>query len=522
MDALTVLNIVAVSVLAVYALHQGTLLLIYLVLKWRARSAPAARLSHADVRSGVRILPRVTIQLPLYNERYVAERIIASASALDYPRELLQIQVLDDSTDDTSRIAAHAVQTFADRGLDIVLIHRDSREGYKAGALANGLHTASGELIAIFDADFIPPRDFLQRVIRQAAVFDDPRVGFVQTRWGHINRDASILTAAQAVLLDMSFVIDQSVRSHLGLKMNFNGSGGIWRRVAIDSAGGWQSDTLTEDLDLSYRAQIKGWRGRYLADVVCPGELPDTVLAFKLQQARWTRGSVQCVRKLFPIIARSDMPLWHKLTAYVHISGYFSNLAVLLLALITPLMLLDASSLGHLPGWFGALSTIGMLPVLAMLVAQWSQGRALPFLRVIPAAIILGVGMSLSDSLAVIAGLLGATSGEFIRTPKLVSPADVHPVSVKSDTDIRKTPALPVYLLQTDWTVRAEMLLGIYALAICLLVAIRGAGLSALPALLYAGSFLGVALGQIMPALRLQRGDRARRARIKSRLPSLK
>ncbi len=505
---LTVLNVIAVLVLAVYALHQGILLFIYLLLRRRPPARPSGT---------VRPLPPVTVQLPLYNERYVAERIIASASALDYPRDLLQIQVLDDSTDDTSRIAAHAVQNIAERGIDITFIHRDHRDGYKAGALANGLRTASGEPVAIFDADFIPPRDFLQRVVNQAAAFDDPRVGFVQTRWGHLNRDSSILTGAQAALLDMSFVIDQSVRSRLGLKMNFNGSGGVWRREAIESAGGWQADTLTEDLDLSYRAQINGWRGRYLSDVVCPGELPDNVLAFKVQQARWTRGSVQCVRKLFPRIARSDMPWWHKLAACVHISGYFSNLAVLLLALVTPLMLLDPGSLSHRPAWYGAVSTIATLPVLSMLAAQWAQGRTLQFLRVMPAAVILGVGMSLSDSLAVIAGLLRATSGKFIRTPKSADLPGAQPVAGKPEPHTK-----PVYRLQPDWTARAEMLLGIYALAVCLQAAVQGAWLSVLPALFYAVSFLGVALGQIMPALRLQLRERAQRTRMKSGLPSLK
>lgn len=532
-DVIIALDIAAVVVLSIYASHQGILLLLYLRYRLRdrmRRGSGSQGAGHPADGAGERpceALPRVTVHLPLYNERYVAERVIAAVCALDYPRELLQVQVLDDSTDDTSRIAARAARAARAHGTDVELIRRDNRAGYKAGAMANGLRTASGELIAIFDADFIPPRDFLRKLICERRVFDDPRVGFVQTRWGYFNREFSILTRAQAIMLDMHFVVDQYTRSRSGLGMNFNGSGGVWRRAAIDAAGDWQSDTLTEDLDLSYRAQLRGWRGRYVEDVVCPGELPQTVLAFKRQQARWARGSIQCARKLAGPVLRSSMPLSHKLLALLHMSGYLANVFVLLLAVITPLLILTASGLPSLPPWLSLVSVASLCPILAMFVAQFAQGRTIDFLCDLPAAVVLGVGVSLSNSIAVVAGLFGKSSGEFERTPKSVTTHDPRRAATDlrsgaGRVEVRRASARQPYLLHPDWTLLAELVLGVYTLGVCALLAWRGAWLSVVPVMLYASAFLGVVLGQIVPAAWLQYRPRARQRKEHSRLPSMK
>jgi cellulose synthase/poly-beta-1,6-N-acetylglucosamine synthase-like glycosyltransferase len=562
-NGIIALNVIAVVALSAYAFHQGILLLFFLRYKvgerWmqhrqvrggagvsRKSSSGAEDNAPPCVKPGAPVpLPSVTIQLPLYNERYVAERVIGAACALDYPRELLQVQVLDDSTDDTSRIVQRAVRTGRAHGVNVEVIHRENRAGYKAGALAHGLHSAHGELIAIFDADFVPPRNFLKRILCEKRAFDDPRVGFVQARWGHLNRETNAVTRAQAVMLDMHFVIDQFVRSRMGLLMNFNGSCGVWRRAAIDDAGGWQSDTLTEDLDLSYRAELKGWRGRYLDDLVCPGELPVSVLAFKRQQARWARGSAQCVRKLAPLIIHSDRPLLHKLAALMHISGYFANLFVLLLAIITPLLMLDTSALRLLPEWLSMMSVIGLSPILAMFVAQGVQRRGLQFLANLPITIVLGIGVSLSNSIAVLVGLFGKSSGEFVRTPKSAAQgrSPVAPTLFNSSnlSNTSGTPAMPApsrpvrraagtpgqatrhtYLLQPDWTLRAEMALGLYALSICTLLVLHGAWLSIVPTLLYMCSFLSVVLGQLMPVPSLPAHGSGHERKVESRLPSMK
>jgi len=527
MDVLIALNVVAMLIIAVYALNQGFLLTMFLWFKLHdalsARRRGVAPKAYALTGLRDESLPVVTVQLPLYNERYVTERIIAAVSALDYPRRLLHIQVLDDSTDETTHIAQHAVNNIHARGIDIEYIHRDHRTGYKAGALAHGMRTARGEFIAIFDADFIPSRDFLRRVIAESGVLSDPHIGFVQTRWGHLNRDASTLTRAQALLLDMCFVIDQTVRSRMGLLMQFNGSGGIWRRAAIDAAGGWQSDTLTEDLDLSYRAQLAGWRGRYLYDVVCPGELPDSLLAFKQQQSRWARGGAQCIRKLAAPIIHSRLPVLQKLGAFVHITGYFSSLPVVMLAIVTPLIAVGSGSPHALPVW---LSALGALPILELLAAQWAQQRLGEFLRFAPLAVILGIGLALSESIAVFTGLLGREAGEFTRTPK----SAVQPgVRLRMDKGKRLPARTPIralmnhsYLLRPHWTVRAELLVGVYSMIICALVAVQGAWLQMMPALFYACCFLGVVVGQIIPGIRAQLSERAQNGRVASRLPLMK
>src|SRR3954463_7778437 len=277
-------------------------------------------------------LPVVTIQLPLYNEMYVAERLIDAVCAIDYPHDLLEIQVLDDSTDETRSIAELAVRRHASRGFDIRYLHRVDRTGYKAGALEAGLAESTGEFIAIFDADFIPPKDFLKRTLPYFGT--DSRIGMVQARWGHINQDYSLLTKIQSILLDAHFVLEHGARNRSGCFFNFNGTAGVWRREAIGSAGGWQHDTLTEDLDLSYRAQLAGWRFVFLPDVVSPAEVPVEMNSFKSQQHRWAKGSIQTCMKLLPRILRSNQPLKVKVEAFFHLSANFNYLLMSLLSIL--------------------------------------------------------------------------------------------------------------------------------------------------------------------------------------------
>ena len=265
--------------------------------------------------------PRVTVQLPIYNERYVTERLVEAVAQFDYPRELLQIQVLDDSTDETQVIARDCVERYRALGVPVEYIHRDNREGFKAGALQNGLETATGEFVAIFDADFIPPADFLRRTV---PYFVDPKLAMVQTRWSYINRNYSALTEVEAILLDGHFAIEHSSRYRSGLFFNFNGTAGIWRRVAIEDAGGWQHDTLTEDTDLSYRAQMRGWQFLYLPEIECPSELPVEMNAFKSQQARWAKGLMQTAKKILPKVMRADVPTAVKAEAFFHLTANIS------------------------------------------------------------------------------------------------------------------------------------------------------------------------------------------------------
>src|SRR4051812_35654469 len=263
-------------------------------------------------------LPRVTVQLPMFNEAEVAERVIKAACLIDYPLDRLQIQVLDDSTDHSAEIARQSVQDWANKGYPIQYIHRANRVGYKAGALAEGMEQATGDLIAIFDADFIPPRDIMQNVVDY---FTDDKVGMVQVRWDHLNRDASLLTRSQAIFLDGHFVIEHTARNRSGRFMHFNGTAGVWRRTTINDAGGWQHDPLTEDLDLSYRAQLKGWQFVYLPQYAAPAELPPEMIAFKQQAHRWTKGSMQTAIKLLPKILRSKhLPLTVKSEAFFHLT----------------------------------------------------------------------------------------------------------------------------------------------------------------------------------------------------------
>jgi len=355
--------------------------------------------------------PLVTVQLPIYNERQVAARVIDAACRLDWPRDRLEVQVLDDSTDDTRDIVDASVRTWQARGVDVRVLRRADRAGYKAGALAAGTAQAQGEALAVFDADFLPPADFL----RQTLPYLLPGIGVVQARWGHLNATESWLTRAQALALNGYFLIEQATHARLGLFLTFNGTAGVWRRAAIEAAGGWQGDTLTEDVDLSYRAQLAGWRIVFLPDVVAPAELPATQPAFRRQQFRWAKGTVQVLRKLGPALLGAERPVAARLLALFTLAGYFVFPITLGLLLGAPLLLAYPPHFPHALQWL-SLVPLGSLALFA--TAESAIGRGWPRrLLVYPYLVALTIGMSFAGTLAVIEALIGRRSA-FERTPK--------------------------------------------------------------------------------------------------------
>ena len=400
--------------LSLYGVHRSYLVYLYIKGRKQAATHTAAFGSLASPDQ----VPTVTVQLPIYNEMYVVERLIDAVARLRYPRARFQVQVLDDSTDETQRIAKRAVSRWRARGVEVCYFHRAVRTGFKAGALREGLRTARGELIAIFDADFIPPVDFLERVV---AAFNDPSVGMVQARWGHVNRDCSLLTRVQALLLDAHFVLEHGARHRAGCFFNFNGTAGVWRRRAIVSAGGWQHDTLTEDLDLSYRAQLAGWRFVFLPDLVVPAEVPVEMNAFKLQQHRWAKGSIQTCLKVLPAVLRADLPLRVKAEAFFHLTANFNYLLMLALALlmVPALYVRGATSRPQFMLADFLLFSVATLSVVNFYaLSQWElRGNWLTRLRDVPALIAVSIGLSVNNARAVVEAMVGG-SGEFVRTPK--------------------------------------------------------------------------------------------------------
>ena len=449
------------AVLAIYGVHR--LSLVFLFLRNRRIDQKPVKLYEDDE------LPVVTIQLPMFNEQNVAARLIESCAEIQYPLDKLQIQVLDDSTDETVEIARGKVEEIAARGVDIEYIHRVDRTGYKAGALENGLKTAKGELVMVFDADFKPPAQILERMVH---FFNDERMGMVQARWGHINQDYSLLTRIESLMLDGHFVIEQEARSRTGRFFNFNGTAGIWRREAIADSGGWEHDTLTEDMDLSYRAQLRGWKFIYLRDVIAPAEIPVEMNAFKTQQHRWAKGSVQVARKLLVTVMKSDMPLPVKIEAFFHLTNNFAYL------LMVPLTLLLLPSLMVRP--HGSLREVLLidLPLFACtsvslgifyITAYCSSGRGglVSGLLKVPLLMSLGIGLTLNQAKAVLEGLIGHET-EFVRTPK-------HGVVEKKDSWLKLR-----YRGAKNVVPLFELIFAIYFL-VAIVVAIGGHHWAALP-----------------------------------------
>jgi hypothetical protein len=408
--ALIALYFIVLLLLCGYGLHRARLA--WLCLRCQPRDA----VREVDVAA----LPSVTIQLPLYNEATVVQRLLDAVSRMDYPADRLEIQVLDDSDDETRVLAQIAVERLQRQGLDIQYLRRPTREGYKAGALEFGLKSAKGELIAIFDADFVPNSDFLKSIVGH---FQQPGVGMVQARWGHLNRDASLLTVLQALMLDGHHLVENRARYAVGCYFNFAGTAGVWRRSAIVGAGGWQHDTLTEDLDLSYRAQLAGWRFVYRADVVTPSELPEDISAFRAQQYRWAKGTVQTARKLLrDVVNERLLTPGQRLEAVFHLTPHFAYPLMLTLSVLLPwaLALLPAVDdwrtmlLIDAPLFCGATGSLAAFYA----IANRAQGRpASEALKRLPALMALGVGLSPHLSRAVFEGLL-SDAGEFVRTPK--------------------------------------------------------------------------------------------------------
>ena len=414
----------ALAILIVYAVLLSFILLFSLVqlqLTWAYRRRDRNERPTPEFGSGQQ-LPRITVQLPIYNERNVVERLIDDVAAMDWPRDRFEVQVLDDSNDSTVDRATARIAYWQKQGVDITHVRRPERVGYKAGALAYGLERAKGELIAVFDADFLPPKDLLRSV---APWFNDPRMGMVQTRWGHLNRDANLLTRLQAFGLDAHFSVEQTGREGLKHFINFNGTAGVWRKSCITDAGGWQADTLTEDLDLSYRAQLKGWHFHYLENVVSPAELPAAMNALKTQQYRWNKGAAECAVKNLPsVLRRGDLSFGTKVHALFHLMNSTVFVAILGTALLSvPLLLVKQ---GH-PEFHVLFNTaiIFTFALLVLVVFYWTSYRqhrpgwrgALSFLWTFPAFLSVSMGLSLHNAIAVLEGYAGRKT-PFMRTPK--------------------------------------------------------------------------------------------------------
>ena len=410
-DALVLIPYFSVMiVLALYGVHRYTMC--YLYFKHRKNYNPNPPQHFAE-------LPRVTVQLPIFNEQFVIDRLIEAVCAMEYPREKLDIQVLDDSTDETQEVAAGIVARYAALGHPISYIHRTNRHGFKAGALDAGLKVAKGEFVAIFDADFVPPQDWLMKVIHH---FAEPEIGMVQTRWTHLNRNYSMLTQIEAILLDGHFVLEHGARARSNDYFNFNGTAGMWRIQAIHDGGGWQHDTLTEDTDLSYRSQLAGWKFKYLPEVECPSELPIEMTAFKTQQARWAKGLIQTSIKVLPKVFRSDVPRRIKVEAVYHLTANLSYpLMVIMSAALIPAMICR-----FYQGWFQMLLIdVPLFTASTFSIAVFyvmSQRELFPktwkktFLY-LPFLMALGIGLTVTNTKAVMEALLGIKSA-FVRTPK--------------------------------------------------------------------------------------------------------
>jgi len=441
-EVIIVLYIITLLILFTFGAHGFVMVYHY----WKQRG------THS-LKPSTRPEPIVTIQLPLYNELYVINRLIDAVCALDYPRERLEVQVLDDSTDETVEAVAQTVAAYRARGYDIHHIRRGGRQGFKAGALQHGLALARGEYVAIFDADFVPQPSFLRETL---PFFEDSNIGLVQTRWEHLNGEYSLLTRAQAIALDGHFVIEQEVRNKAGYFINFNGTGGIWRKSAIEDAGGWNSDTLTEDLDLSYRAQLKGWKFKYLVDFTSPAELPAEVTALKSQQFRWTKGAIETARKILPQVWRSDFPLRVKIHSTFHLTNNIVFPFILLAGILNvPLVYIKQKGLHEEYFMFMSVFVLAFIGsfLLYLLSQRAVYGDWRRRILLFPLFMAGSMGFAVNNSRAVFQALFKRKS-EFVRTPK-------YRIEQKEDSWRSKKKYTQAKL---DWVVLAEVLLALYCL----------------------------------------------------------
>ncbi|MGA2195946.1 MAG: cellulose synthase family protein [Bryobacteraceae bacterium] len=432
-------------ILSVYGIHRYDIIRTYFKHRRKATREPS--------QLRFEKLPPVTIQLPLYNERYVVERLIEEVVKMDYPKELLQIQVLDDSTDDTAPFAEALVERYRNLGNPIEYHHRSNRHGYKAGALQEGLKSATGLLVAVFDADFCPPPDFLQRTVHY---FADPGVGVVQTRWSYLNKDYNFLTEVEAILLDGHFILEHGARSTAGYFFNFNGTAGILRIKMIDDAGGWQHDTLTEDSDLSYRAQLKGWRFVYLPGLDCPSELPVEIHGFQVQQSRWAKGLTQVAKKLLPAILKADVSKRIKAEAFLHLTPNISYpLMIVVSALMLPVMIVRfymgpwEMALIDLPliaASFWSISAFYVIAQRELHPTGWKRSVVM-----LPMLMAVGVGLTIINTRAVLEALFGVETA-FARTPKYA--IGDRPMNL----EVKK------YRRRSGWLPYAEIAVGTYFL----------------------------------------------------------
>lgn len=405
-----IVYLLTLGVLALYGAHRSALLWLYIRHR-RERLEPKTHYPEAD-------LPAVTVQLPMFNEMYVAGRLIDAAARIDYPSDRLEIQVLDDSTDATATIARQRCEALQDRGINITYLRREDRTGYKAGALAAGLARANGELVVVFDADFVPPAGVVRDLVH---FFTDESVGMVQARWDHLNPDESLLTRCQSMLLDGHFMIEHSARNRSGRFFNFNGTAGMWRKAAIADAGGWQHDTITEDMDLSYRAQLAGWKFVYAPQITVPAELPSDMSSFKGQQHRWAKGSAQTARKLLRTILRAPVPSKVKSEAFFHLTNNVAYVFLLVLAALQLPNMLIRRQMEHpellmldVPLF---LATCGSVAIFYAVAHRDLHGQWTSAIKWLPAMMALGIGLAVNNGRAVLAGLFGGDA-EFIRTPK--------------------------------------------------------------------------------------------------------
>lgn len=469
MILLEILYVLSAALLAVYG--YNSLVLAYL--RARKHKPLAIKRAHANYT-----WPLVTIQLPIFNERYVAERLIEAIGALDYPQDRLHIQVLDDSDDETIDIIAKAVDQQHQLGLDIEHIRRPERYGFKGGALEYGLKSAKGEFIAIFDADFLPSPDFLKAIMPYYN--GKPKIGCLQARWGHLNEDTSWMTRAQANGIDGHFIVEQSVRSTANLFLNFNGTAGVWRKSCIQDAGGWHHDTLTEDLDLSYRAQLKGWKIRFVPHVIAPAELPVHISALKRQQFRWAKGSIQTAKKLLATLWRSPNRLLLKTEATIHLTNYIVHPLILLNLILTLPLVSSQSPLLWLSPIF-ALAAIG--PLTLYWVALKSDGKTIPKrLSSLPLLVVLGMGLSLNNSRAVFEALIGKPSS-FLRTPKF---------NIQGKNSAVKSGGSE-YLLPIDPSAWVEILFALYTIGLLVYVLVHGVWGLVIWLLLYSSGYIMIA-----------------------------